>query len=107
QAFTQADGSTQRKYGGTGLGLALSRKFCVMMGGDINAASQAGAGSTFTMRLPGDVENVDGEATSIHVSVKKRLSPMVRLPRKEAPAAAGEASPRRRMVVIDDDPAVC
>jgi len=39
QAFTQADASTQRKYGGTGLGLALSRKFCVMMGGDINAES--------------------------------------------------------------------
>ena len=52
QAFTQADGSTMRKYGGTGLGLALSRKFCVMMGGDINVESAPGKGSTFTVRLP-------------------------------------------------------
>ena len=104
EAFTQADGGTQRKYGGTGLGLALSRKFCVMMGGDINAQSEAGKGSTFTMRLPGDVENFDGETTSIHVSVKKRLSQMVRL--SGAAPAAGQAQ-GRRMLVIDDDPSVC
>ncbi len=104
QAFTQADGSTQRKYGGTGLGLALSRKFCVMMGGDINAQSEPGKGSTFTMRLPGDVENVDGEATSIHVSVRKRISQMVRL---SGGAPVAVQAPRQRMLVIDDDPAVC
>ena len=104
QPFTQADGSTQRKYGGTGLGLALSRKFCVMMGGDINAQSEPGKGSTFTMRLPGDVENVDGEATSIHVSVKKRISQMVRL---SGAVPKKAQAPPRRMLVIDDDPAVC
>ena len=104
QAFTQADGSTQRKYGGTGLGLALCRKFCVMMGGDINAQSEPGKGSTFTVRLPGDVENVDGEATSIHVSLKKRISQMVRLPGVVPKAVQ---APLRRMLVIDDDPSVC
>jgi signal transduction histidine kinase len=104
QAFTQADGGTQRKYGGTGLGLALSRKFCVMMGGDINAQSEPGKGSTFTMRLPGDVENVDGEATSIHVSVKRRLSQIVRL--TGGAPATGQAQ-GQRMLVIDDDPSVC
>jgi len=104
QAFTQADGGTQRKYGGTGLGLALSRKFCVMMGGDINAQSEPGKGSTFTMRLPGDVENVDGEATSIHVSVKRRLSQIVRL--TGGAPATGQAL-GQRMLVIDDDPSVC
>jgi PAS domain S-box-containing protein len=50
--FTQADPSTTRKYGGTGLGLALSRRFCQMMGGDIAVSSRLGQGSTFTVRLP-------------------------------------------------------
>ncbi|MBI3416960.1 MAG: ATP-binding protein, partial [Verrucomicrobia bacterium] len=52
QAFTQADSSTSKKYGGTGLGLALSRKFCQMMGGELTVASEYGRGSTFTVRLP-------------------------------------------------------
>ncbi len=55
QEFTQADASTTRKYGGTGLGLALSRKFCRMMGGDITVASSYGQGSTFTIKLPAEV----------------------------------------------------
>ncbi|MCW5848790.1 MAG: HAMP domain-containing protein [Anaerolineae bacterium] len=54
--FTQADSSTTRQYGGTGLGLALSRRFCRMMGGDITVESQPGAGTTFTIRLPAEVE---------------------------------------------------
>lgn len=52
QAFTQADASTSRKYGGTGLGLVISRKFCQMMGGDISVESEYGKGSTFTVTLP-------------------------------------------------------
>ncbi len=54
QAFTQADASTAKKYGGTGLGLALSRKFCQMMGGDLTVTSEFGKGSTFTVTLPAD-----------------------------------------------------
>ncbi len=52
QAFAQADATTQRDHGGTGLGLALCRRFTLMMGGDIEVASKAGSGSTFTVMLP-------------------------------------------------------
>jgi signal transduction histidine kinase len=51
--FTQADSSITRQHGGTGLGLALSRYYCRMMGGEITVNSAGlGKGSTFTIRLP-------------------------------------------------------
>jgi signal transduction histidine kinase len=57
QEFTQADSLTARRYGGTGLGLALSRKLARMMGGDVTVTSEAGKGSVFTVRLPGTSES--------------------------------------------------
>jgi len=56
QDFTQADSLTARRYGGTGLGLALSRKLARMMGGDVTVTSEQGKGSVFTVRLPGGAE---------------------------------------------------
>jgi signal transduction histidine kinase len=56
QEFSQASSTTASKYGGTGLGLVISRRFCQMMGGDITVASEPGKGSTFTIRLPRIVE---------------------------------------------------
>ena len=53
QEFTQADSLTARRYGGTGLGLALSRKLARVMGGDVTVTSEPGKGSVFTVRLPG------------------------------------------------------
>ncbi len=87
--FVQADGSTTRKYGGTGLGLTITRRFCQMMGGDIAVRSEAGVGSTFTIRLPADVEGRPGD---VH-----------------APNPIGLARPRGEgysVLVIDDDPTV-
>jgi len=52
EPFTQGDLSTTKKYGGTGLGLTITKNFCEMMGGDITAFSELEKGSIFTIRLP-------------------------------------------------------
>ncbi len=52
ERFTQADASTTRRFGGTGLGLALTKAFATMLGGDIAVRSTPGRGSTFTVTIP-------------------------------------------------------
>ncbi len=86
QAFSQADASTSKKFGGTGLGLVLSRRFCQMMGGDITVASEAGVGSTFTIHLP-----VDGAASQVAAGTAAG---------SEGTTAKGVPT----VLVIDDDP---
>ena len=54
-SFTQADSSTTRKYGGTGLGLTLSKQLACLLGGDIDVASKLGIGSTFALHVPTNV----------------------------------------------------
>jgi signal transduction histidine kinase len=57
EEFSQADATTAQRFGGTGLGLALSRKLAPMMGGDVTVTSEPGKGSVFTVRLPGSVDS--------------------------------------------------
>ncbi|HEY9810797.1 MAG TPA: MASE1 domain-containing protein [Halomicronema sp.] len=61
QPFTQADSSTTRHYGGTGLGLTITQKFCQMMGGDIVVSSELNQGSTFSIYLPAFIKKPELE----------------------------------------------
>ncbi|WP_187775745.1 response regulator [Luteimonas suaedae] len=84
QPFSQADTSTTRKYGGTGLGLALSRHFAEMLGGGISLRSAPGAGTTFIIRIPADAGDAS-QATTI------------------ADAPETDAAARTVLVIDDDD----
>lgn len=91
QEFAQADVSTTRRFGGTGLGLTISRRFCQMMGGDITVESILDEGTTFTVILPATTNGTEtGKPTSIPENLR-------------SPA---KSSSTGTVLVIDDDPAV-
>jgi signal transduction histidine kinase/NO-binding membrane sensor protein with MHYT domain/CheY-like chemotaxis protein len=90
EEFSQADENTTRDYGGTGLGLPISRRFCQMMGGDVTIESREGEGSTFTVLLPLEVTlNGADEPTGAEVV---------------AATTAVHDGESRTVLVIDDDP---
>jgi signal transduction histidine kinase/CheY-like chemotaxis protein len=97
QAFTQADASTSRKYGGTGLGLVICRRFCQMMGGDVTVESTPGVGSVFTVKLPARVAGRKGEV--VRPLPEEKKGPTV--------AEPATATARGTVLVIDDDRNAC
>jgi signal transduction histidine kinase/DNA-binding response OmpR family regulator len=91
ESFAQADDSITKKYGGTGLGLTITRHFCEMLGGGIEVESTSGTGSTFTVRLP---------RRSRHQSVKRTSSRPTSKSDATTPSSGGT------VLVVDDDDAV-
>ena len=89
QAFTQADSSTTRHFGGTGLGLTITKHFCTMLGGAVDVASKPGEGSTFTITLPDQVLHAPAAPSA---PIRK--------------AAKDGADGAITVLVVDDDPDV-
>jgi signal transduction histidine kinase/CheY-like chemotaxis protein len=99
QDFTQADASTTRKFGGTGLGLALTRRFCLMMGGDVTVRSEAGEGSTFTVKLPAVVTQIEAPH-----EIADALAATGLQSRRSGDGSTVPPSRSDCVLVIDDDP---
>jgi signal transduction histidine kinase/DNA-binding response OmpR family regulator len=101
QDFTQADASTTRKFGGTGLGLALTRRFCQMMGGDVTVHSLPGEGSVFTMKLPAVVGGEKAGTSTEAVNDAEAVAPPDDGGNDDEPVPPGATC----VLVIDDDAA--
>ena len=86
EAFTQADGTTSRKYGGTGLGLTISRNLANILGGDIEMESAENQGSVFRLYLP--VKH-DGKAVS---------------PAKQVVSQNAETAPAKKIMASTENP---
>ncbi|MEG4807855.1 urea ABC transporter substrate-binding protein [Microcoleus sp. F8-D3] len=111
-AFAQADDSTTRRYGGTGLGLTISRKFCQMMGGDITVESEFDCGSSFTIRLPIEVKSQkegqdDREIAEMEPKSSEELDTSVGATEAKQKAVRShllDLPDAATVLVIDDDP---
>ncbi|MFZ2990533.1 ATP-binding protein, partial [Ideonella sp.] len=93
EAFEQADASTTRRFGGTGLGLTISRELCTLMGGELGVSSELGKGSSFWIELP--LVCVEG-SEALDATLPRLTS--------SAPPAELPSWPGLRVLVVDDNP---
>ncbi|MGI3187447.1 response regulator [Nioella aestuarii] len=103
--FSQADESTTRDYGGTGLGLALVKRFCEMMGGSIRVESTIGQGSSFIVTLPKETQKkhagLEEEAAISGATSEPSSSDEDATP--TSTESIKDASARKTVLVIDDE----
>ncbi len=111
EAFQQEDGSIDRHYGGTGLGLTIARKFAHMLGGEIHIASQKGEGSCFTLVLPVELDLSEIEQPQMAPSaadsprVDMKVIPKTFVAEFIADDRQSIGDKDRVLLIIEDDPA--
>jgi PAS domain S-box-containing protein len=96
EAFAQAEATTARRFGGTGLGLTISRQLARMMGGDVTVCSELGEGSTFTIVLPAEVTELSVAAAATSAAAANETA-------GPCAAASGPAEHGRGQVLVIDD----
>ena len=104
--FEQADGSIAREFGGSGLGLSISKYLVELHGGSIRVESEIGKGAVFTFTIPvfnGDMSMIaekDKTVSGIQLREEQNIAPKLRV----ATAPNGDDLTRRHILVVDDEP---
>ncbi len=91
EAFSQAEASTTRKFGGTGLGLTITKTFCEMLGGELTVESELGVGSSFIVRIPARFDPGSNAAETTSQQPTNAVT-------------VDKSRPRPEILVVDDDP---
>jgi signal transduction histidine kinase/ActR/RegA family two-component response regulator/HAMP domain-containing protein len=99
ESFKQADGSTSREYGGTGLGLTITKQLVLLLGGELTLNSREGEGSVFSILVPEGA--VPGDSSIEHPPYPRTQSPDTRSPRTvfQGRALVAEDTPTSQMVI--------
>jgi CheY-like chemotaxis protein len=102
-SFTQADDSTTRKYGGTGLGLTISKQLIELMGGGIGVESEFGKGSRFFFSIPFAEDSLSKEQTETRLAALGTRDELAMHPQDNAQIDLHGA----RILLVEDDPINC